>query len=182
MATSPYSTTAPDPFHKSIIYDPETHDFAMFLDDDLIGFARTYQEAEVTLAALVCAILALQGGDGATSPPDLPPAASVYPDRDHGDVRHIPTTDLQPPLDLADFACLMRWSKLHAARRLAHLAAQPGGDHLLYRQVVAWAGYLTDRHLFPGHDVWLPDDVLANFRCAIRVYLASRCADEEHAV
>jgi hypothetical protein len=181
MATAPYSTTAPGAFRTFIVYDPETHDFAMFLNGDLIGFARTYQEAEVTLAALVCALLALQGGHVAPSPPDLPPAASAHPDQDSADPGHAPPAAVQPPIDLADFACLMRGSKLHAARRLAQLAAQPGGDHLLYRQAVAWAGYLTDRHLFPGHDVWQPDDVLANFRCAIRVYLASRRADETDA-
>ncbi|MCG8347595.1 MAG: hypothetical protein MI924_07415 [Chloroflexales bacterium] len=40
-------------YHKEIIYDPETRDFAMYLDDELVGFARTYQEAEVTLDQLV---------------------------------------------------------------------------------------------------------------------------------
>lgn len=89
--------------------------------------------------------------------------------------------DLLPPIDLADFAHLMRQHKLEAARRLAHLAAQPGGERLLYRQAEAWAGYLIETSLFPGHDVWLPDDVLANFACAIRVYLASQGADDARA-
>lgn len=40
-------------YRKEIVYDPETHDFAMYLDDELVGFARTYQEAEVTLDQLV---------------------------------------------------------------------------------------------------------------------------------
>lgn len=34
---------------KEIVYDPETRDFAMYLDSELVGFARTYQEAEVAL-------------------------------------------------------------------------------------------------------------------------------------
>jgi hypothetical protein len=38
---------------KEIVYDCETHDFAMYLDGELVGFARTYQEAEVTLDELV---------------------------------------------------------------------------------------------------------------------------------
>jgi hypothetical protein len=38
---------------KEIVYDNETHDFAMYLDGELVGFARTYQEAEVTLDELV---------------------------------------------------------------------------------------------------------------------------------
>lgn len=40
-------------YEKTIIYDPETRDFAMYLDGELVGFARTYQEAEVTLDQLV---------------------------------------------------------------------------------------------------------------------------------
>lgn len=40
-------------YEKEIIYDPETRDFAMYLDGELVGFARTYQEAEVTLDQLV---------------------------------------------------------------------------------------------------------------------------------
>lgn len=40
-------------YKKLIIYDPETRDFAMYLDDELVGFARTYQEAEVTLDELI---------------------------------------------------------------------------------------------------------------------------------
>ena len=38
---------------KEIIYDSETRDFAMYLDGELVGFARTYQEAEITLDQLV---------------------------------------------------------------------------------------------------------------------------------
>jgi hypothetical protein len=44
-------------YEKEIIYDPETRDFAMYLDGDLVGFARTYQEAEVTLDQLVFELL-----------------------------------------------------------------------------------------------------------------------------
>jgi hypothetical protein len=40
-------------YEKTIVYDPETRDFAMYLDGELVGFARTYQEAEVTLDQLV---------------------------------------------------------------------------------------------------------------------------------
>ncbi|NJP05955.1 MAG: hypothetical protein HC837_10200 [Chloroflexaceae bacterium] len=45
------------PYDREIVYDPETHDFAMFLEEDLVGFARTYQEAEITLNELVLEIL-----------------------------------------------------------------------------------------------------------------------------
>ena len=37
---------------KEIIYDRETRDYAMYLDGELVGFARTYHEAEVTLDQL----------------------------------------------------------------------------------------------------------------------------------
>ena len=36
-------------YRKEIVYDRETHDYAMYLDGELVGFARTYHEAEVTL-------------------------------------------------------------------------------------------------------------------------------------
>jgi hypothetical protein len=40
-------------YRKEIVYDRETRDFAMYLDSELVGFARTYHEAEVTLDQLV---------------------------------------------------------------------------------------------------------------------------------
>ena len=40
-----------------IEYNRDTRDYGMYLDGELIGFARTYQEAKVTLAQLVCELL-----------------------------------------------------------------------------------------------------------------------------
>lgn len=40
-------------YRKEICYDRETRDYAMYLDGELVGFARTYHEAEVTLDQLV---------------------------------------------------------------------------------------------------------------------------------
>ena len=40
-------------YRKEIVYDRETRDYAMYLDNELVGFARTYHEAEVTLDQLV---------------------------------------------------------------------------------------------------------------------------------
>lgn len=40
-------------YRKEIVYDRETRDYAMYLDGELVGFARTYHEAEVTLDQLV---------------------------------------------------------------------------------------------------------------------------------
>ncbi len=47
-------------YQKTIVYDPQTRDFAMYLDEELVGFARTYQEAEVTLDQLVFELLSGQ--------------------------------------------------------------------------------------------------------------------------
>lgn len=44
-------------YEKEIIYDPEVREFAMYLDGELVGFARTYYEAEQTLDALVYELL-----------------------------------------------------------------------------------------------------------------------------
>lgn len=40
-------------YRKEIVYDKETRDFAMYLDGELVGFARTYHEAVITLDQLV---------------------------------------------------------------------------------------------------------------------------------
>lgn len=44
-------------YRKEIVYDRETRDYAMFLDDELVGYARTYHEAEVTLDQLIHELL-----------------------------------------------------------------------------------------------------------------------------
>lgn len=38
---------------KEIVYDHENRDYAMYLDGELVGYARTYHEAEITLDQLV---------------------------------------------------------------------------------------------------------------------------------
>lgn len=45
---------------KEITYDRETRDYAMFLDGELVGFARSYHAAEVTLDQLVFALISGQ--------------------------------------------------------------------------------------------------------------------------
>lgn len=40
-------------YDKNIVYDHESHDYVMYLDSELVGFARSYHEAEVTLDQLV---------------------------------------------------------------------------------------------------------------------------------
>lgn len=58
-----------------IVYDRETHDYAMYLDGELVGFARTYGDADKTLAALVqppYAALLDAAGDPPVDIPDEP--------------------------------------------------------------------------------------------------------------
>lgn len=45
---------------REIVYDPEMREFAMYLDDGLVGYARSYQEAEVVLDRLVAELLSDQ--------------------------------------------------------------------------------------------------------------------------
>ncbi len=47
-------------YEKSIRYDRETRDYAMYLDGELVGFARNYHEAEVTLDQLVFELMSGQ--------------------------------------------------------------------------------------------------------------------------
>lgn len=44
-------------YHKTIVFDRESRDYAMYLDDELVGFARTYHEAEITLDQLVLELM-----------------------------------------------------------------------------------------------------------------------------
>ena len=50
-------------YDKSIIYDPETRDFAMYLEGQLVGFAPTYQAAEQELDELVYRLLMRAAAD-----------------------------------------------------------------------------------------------------------------------
>jgi hypothetical protein len=51
-------TTQPAPrYEKEIRYSPTDRDYAMYLDGELVGFARTYHEAEITLDELIHTIL-----------------------------------------------------------------------------------------------------------------------------
>lgn len=47
-------------YRKEIAYDRETGDYAMYLDGELVGFARTYHEAEQVLDQLVFELLSGQ--------------------------------------------------------------------------------------------------------------------------
>ena len=44
-------------YRKDIVYNRDTRDYGMYLDGELIGFARTHYEAEITLDQLVFELL-----------------------------------------------------------------------------------------------------------------------------
>jgi hypothetical protein len=71
------TTTAPT-YRKEIQYDRQTHDYAMYIDGELVGFARTYHDAEVTLDQLVFELLSSSNvplATTATAGPDCHRAA-----------------------------------------------------------------------------------------------------------
>jgi hypothetical protein len=47
-------------YRKEIVYDLETHDYACYLDGELVAYARTYHEAKVLLDQLVFELLSGQ--------------------------------------------------------------------------------------------------------------------------
>ncbi len=56
-------------YRREIVWDREMRDYAMYLNQELVGFGRTYHECEVTLDQLVCELMthnytvsALDGG------------------------------------------------------------------------------------------------------------------------
>lgn len=65
------TTTTEPTYTKEIKYDFEMHDYALLLDGELVGYARTYHEGETTLDKLVYDLLNPQ-------PPQPPtPAAQM---------------------------------------------------------------------------------------------------------
>jgi len=59
-------------YRKEIVYDRATRDYAMFLDKELVGFARTYHEGEVTLDQLVFELIGSQYFAGIGEPNPMP--------------------------------------------------------------------------------------------------------------
>jgi len=58
-------------YRREIVYDRETRDYAMYLDGELVSFARTYHEAEIKLDAIVYDLLdSLVCWARQASPPD----------------------------------------------------------------------------------------------------------------
>lgn len=58
-------------YRKEIVYDRETRDYAMYLDGELVGFARNYHEAEIALDQLVFELM--NGQMFSDNPPPTPP-------------------------------------------------------------------------------------------------------------
>ncbi len=48
--------------HKLIVYDRSTGDYAIYLDGELVGYARSYLEAEAVLDQLQLEILRAESG------------------------------------------------------------------------------------------------------------------------
>ena len=65
-------TTTDATYRKEIVFDRETRDFAMYLDGELVGYARTYHEAEITLDELVFELLS-SGDHSAENCPRIHP-------------------------------------------------------------------------------------------------------------
>lgn len=47
-------------YKKEIAYSRETRDYAMYLDGELVGYERTYHNAEVELDRLVSELVSVQ--------------------------------------------------------------------------------------------------------------------------
>jgi hypothetical protein len=60
-------------YAKAICYAPASRDFAMYLDGELVGFARNYAEAEQTLDELVYELI---NGDYFRAAPEAPKPAA----------------------------------------------------------------------------------------------------------
>lgn len=58
-------------YHRRIEYSPKDRDYALFLDDQLVGYARTNHEAEVALDQEVFSRMQSDNRD-------LAPAANLY--------------------------------------------------------------------------------------------------------
>ena len=61
---------------KEIVYDRETRDFSLWLDGELVGFARNYHEAEVTLDQLALELIGFVAGWNMASGNDNDEAAA----------------------------------------------------------------------------------------------------------
>lgn len=59
MSTAPDSST---PFRKEIRYDRTTHDYALYLDGELVGYACSHDQGERTLDALAYEQLTHESG------------------------------------------------------------------------------------------------------------------------
>lgn len=46
-------------YRIEIVFDQEVREYAMYVDGELVGFAKTYHEAEITLDQLVFELMTL---------------------------------------------------------------------------------------------------------------------------
>jgi len=99
---TPAPTTIPA-YAKSISYDRETRDYAMYLDGELIGFARTYHAGEVTLDQLVFELLAGEASSATTQAVDAghpcTPSADALDPVSRSGAGSVPATPHAPDQD-----------------------------------------------------------------------------------
>lgn len=67
-------------YRKEIVYDRETRDYAMYLDSELVGFAKTYHDGEVALDQLVFELIS---GEAFRTAVPVEAAPDVADDRAH---------------------------------------------------------------------------------------------------
>lgn len=123
-------------YRKEIVYDRETRDYAMYLDGELVGFARTYHEAEITLDQLVFELLSGQ-----------------YFRRDADQARELLETGALATATELDGGSQPGGSGGgDGAVDLVPLAAIPAGHRFAAEDEAGW-WYLVE----PGRQVWITD-------------------------
>lgn len=59
-------------YQKEIVYCPQSRDFALYLEGELVGFARTYADGEATLDSLISEIARMRHGTPESVPVHQP--------------------------------------------------------------------------------------------------------------
>ncbi|MEM8536131.1 MAG: hypothetical protein AAGF95_35225 [Chloroflexota bacterium] len=101
-------------YQREIIYDRTTRDYSMYLDGELVGFARTYHEAEVTLDQLVFELV---------SAPYLQETATTAPDSEI-EVVTTPEPQPEPASVVPEIPASSRLATLHCVAQVEALLEQ----------------------------------------------------------
>lgn len=90
-------TTAPS-LRRAVVFDRTTREYAMILDDEIIGYAQTHHQAEATLDALAYEILSTQADVQAPPLEDEALSASNYDLTDEQETELAEARQLAPTL------------------------------------------------------------------------------------